>query len=397
MNPSVTRWVFVFFSYGCLFALGFLDNTRGPAFPSILRELGLSDSRGAWMFSSASITGFISAYACRWLLPRWGSLRILRLGLTLLMLGAAGVGTAHSFTWLIAGASCLGIGFGITGVAEHTLIQEHSPESQWRRLFSGLHSTYGFASLLAPLAYQWLASFGWSWDQIFLLFAAIPLSVLLAGVGLSGGLVRGALETGAKSSAPSREGQNDFKWQQLWVSLFVAGYLVGELSLGTRLVLYLQREQGLSAELAARALAGFFLLLFVSRFLLFLRPVTRWSSRSILLFCVSSSMVSYALGLWGWHWGFVLSGALMGPVFPVTVELIASQFGRESGSVLSLAMSVGTLAIVLMHNSLGLLSDQFGLQTALWLGPGCLAVAWLLLAVAMRPRDALLNARHQKA
>jgi MFS family permease len=228
MSPSVTRWVFVFFSYGCLFALGFLDNTRGPAFPSILRELGLSDSRGAWMFSSASITGFVSAYACRWLLPSWGSLRTLRLGLTLLTLGAAGIGTAHSFTWLIAGASCLGIGFGITGVAEHTLIQEHSPESQWRRLFSGLHSTYGFASLLAPLAYQGFASLGWSWDQIFLLSAAIPLSVLLAGVGLSGGRPVKASETGSTPSDQSHEKRNHLKWQQLWVSLFVAGYLVRE-------------------------------------------------------------------------------------------------------------------------------------------------------------------------
>lgn len=252
MHPLRTRWAYVLFAYFCLFALGFLDNARGPAFPSILSDLNLSDERGSWLFSAASITSFVASYSCRWVLPLSGSLWLLRLGLMIMAVGAAAIGQSESLLFLIFGSALLGFGQGVTAVSQHTLIQENSPESQWRRLFSGLHSTYGFASLLAPLGYAHLMGLGWHWSRVFLLFSAIPILVLLSSSLLA------ARRIPATPPVRHKVMGDSIGRQYFWVALFLGGYLVGELSISTRLVLLLQRGRGLAADQAAHALTGFF-------------------------------------------------------------------------------------------------------------------------------------------
>ncbi|MCB0385449.1 MAG: MFS transporter, partial [Bdellovibrionales bacterium] len=315
--------------------------------------------------------------SCRWILPLTGSLWLLRFGLMIMGVGAAAIGQSESLMFLIFGSALLGIGQGVTAVSQHTLIQENSPESQWRRLFSGLHSTYGFASLLAPLAFSNLMGMDWHWSRAFVVFSLIPMVVLASSGFLA------ARRVPATPPVRHKVMGDPVGRQYFWVALFLAGYLVGELSISTRLVLLLQRGRGFNPDQAAHALTAFFLLLFLSRLFFFVKPISRWTSRRILQFCLVSSFIAYALGLTGHSYWFVLCGAVMGPFFPVTMEMMASLFGVRSGHALSLAMSFGTFSIVLMHYGLGLLSDWFSLQSALWLGPLSLVISLVVLSTCV--------------
>ena len=375
MHPTKTLWAVVAFAYACLFAFGFLDNARGPAFPFILEDLDLTDTQGSWLFSATSITSFFASYSCRWILPVTGSLWALRIGLATMAVGVVGLGLADSLFTLVLAACLMGVGQGTNVVAQHTIIQESSPSHQWRRLFSGLHSTYGFASLLVPLMFGQLIGWDWAWSGIFVLFGLVPAAVLGWSFALP------ARKVPPVPPVRHQVAGDAVGWQYVWVSVFLAGYLVGELSITTRIVLLLQRDFGFAAETASHYLTGFFFCLFLSRLILFFKPITVLSSRRILQTCLLAGMSFYVLGLLHNPLWLVASGFVMGPCFPVTIEMLAQLFGIRSGHALSLAMSYGTLSVVIMHYGLGVLSDWVGLHSALWLGPTSLVIALLVLSI----------------
>lgn len=392
------RWSCVLFAYASLFALGFLDNARGPFFPLVLQDLHLTDTSGSWLFSVTSLLSFMASYSCRWLIPLAGSMRVLRGSLFFMGLGFVGLGLGGNYISVLVASGVLGIGQGIGSVAQHVLIQESSPESHWRRLFSGLHSNYGMASFLAPLIFSYAIGLKYPWTTIVLLFSGIPFVILIfslfhfsRGRGLQNSPIRSSPDKGIKGTEQesSSEGKGESKssvgFQRslcLWMAMILATYLVGELSLTTRMVLYLKRVTQWSDASSANALTCFFLLMFLSRLVFFVGPgPLKSSSRHVLLYCLIFSTLFYGLGL-SYHPVFlILCGLSLGPFFPVFIETIAQVFGKQASRAFSVAISFGTLMTVIMHYGLGRLSDEMGIQVALWLGPVALLFSFLILSI----------------
>lgn len=398
MRHMELRWSPVIFAYASLFSLGFLDNARGPFFPLVLQDLHLSDTSGSWLFSVTSLLSFMASYSCRWLIPLAGSMRVLRGSLFFMGLGFVGLGFGGSYSSVLVASGVLGIGQGIGSVAQHVLIQESSPESHWRRLFSGLHSIYGMASFLAPLIFAYAIGLHYPWNKIVFLFSGVPFVILIfslfhfsRGGGVRNSPIRSSSDecikgTGLESSSEGRGvGKSSGIFQRslsLWMAMILATYLVGELSLTTRMVLYLKRVTQWSDASAANALTCFFLLMFLSRLVFFLSPGSmNSSSRHVLSYCLISSTLLYGLGLSYHPFFLILCGLSLGPFFPVFIETIAQVFGKQASRAFSVAISFGTLMIVTMHYGLGRLSDDMGIQVALWLGPVSLLFSFLILSI----------------
>ena len=392
------RWSCVLFAYASLFALGFLDNARGPFFPLVLQDLHLTDTSGSWLFSVTSLLSFMASYSCRWLIPLAGSMRVLRGSLFFMGLGFVGLGLGGNYISVLVASGVLGIGQGIGSVAQHVLIQESSPESHWRRLFSGLHSNYGMASFLAPLIFSYAIGLKYPWTTIVLLFSGIPFVILIfslfhfsRGRGLQNSPIRSSPDKGIKGTEQesSSEGKGESKSSvgfqrilSLWMAMILATYLVGELSLTTRMVLYLKRVTQWSDASSANALTCFFLLMFLSRLVFFVGPgPLKSSSRHVLSYCLIFSTLFYGIGL-AYHPVFlILCGLSLGPFFPVFIETIAQVFGKQASRAFSVAISFGTLMTVIMHYGLGRLSDEMGIQVALWMGPVALFSSFLILSI----------------
>lgn len=366
-------WSYILVSYASLMALGWLDNVRGPYFPAIIDDLSVSDVESSYFFALPSFMAFAGSAFCNRLIPRIGALACLRLGLMLMGIAFVLFGVAQSFSMVLFDTVLFGLGFGTVAVAQNVAIQEGSAPEWRRRLFSGLHSMYGFASLVAPLMASFFSWLEWSWRLSFMVASVVPLTVAVVSFWVKSPVTskREAEDEAVKGlkPAPFLHG--------LYVALFVSAYMIGEVAISSRFVLYVRRTLDVSEGWAPLYLAGFFGLLFAGRITLFFLKMERLRSEAVMSVSLLSSIVFYVLGLWLSPWWLCLCGLTMAPFFPMAMDYISSLFGRASAQVISYTMAIGSLMVVFMHYSVGWLTELWGIQVALHLGPVTLSLVFL--------------------
>jgi len=77
----------------------------------------------------------------------------------------------------------------------------------------------------------------------------------------------------------------------------------------------------------------------------------------------------------------------LGPFFPITIDLMADEFGPFLEETLGLMVVVISVVLAIAHALLGAWSDAATLKQAFWLGPILLSAALVCLAMT-RPRMA---------
>lgn len=378
MTTAKTQWAYVLFAYASLLSLGFMDNLRGPYFPQILTDLQLGDIKGAYFFAVPSLVAFLVSFMTKSWAERFGSLWCIRIGLLLMGLGYIFIGKSEGFGWLLISTTFFGFGFGLISVAQNLSIQENSSETIRRRLFSGLHGMYGFSSLMAPVVASALFSFGVIWRHAFLWMALVPWIVFLAT------LSRPSVPLKIKESSEKIRISLIEHRHMLVVGFIISFYLMSEVSISSRMVLFLQREYAMAPELGSLYLAGFFLLLTSCRLALAFLSLHKWSSIKIIHISLLSSIVFSLLGLFYKPWLLCLSGLTMGPVFPVALDYISQKFGTKSSMAISYCVGLCSLMVVAMHYVVGSLTEAFGIRWALLVGPVGLAIVSLGLFLQER-------------
>ena len=370
------NWFYILVGYIGLFVYGLVENARGPVFPEILTEFGLSDSEGALFFVVSSTAALLNNVVFFRLMERIGTLRTMQAYSALQFVSLIGIGLAASFRQTLAGSLCLGICFGGLGIAVNLIVSEGSSPEKRRRALSGLHSMYGISSLLAPLLVTLLYEQGLSWREVLAAVAVGPALVLAVSFSRAGRIEPlAAKPDGAPKTAPARP------WRAaVFFSFVVALYVIAEVGASTRLVLYARREAGYSMEAANFLLSAFFMGLLLGRALLaiFHLPL---GSRAILVLSASTSLVCLSLGLTRDPAWMAASGLTMSVFYPTALSLVAERLGQGAGFATSMVIIFQSLGLVAMHAALGALSDGFGLGKALWMGPVCLALALLLLSL----------------
>ena len=365
-------------AFGVVFAMGLVDNARGPAYPAILGHFRASATAGSLMFAVASIGSVIVSWTGRAWLVRFGALPSARLFAALLAVGCVGIGAAGCLSLGLPGlvAASLVFGVGATGcsVCGNALVGFGSAPRHRRRLLSGLHAMYGASSLIAPLIVAYGARAGLDWRRVFFALAAVPL-VLAALAFAVRPRARVAAETPRTDAAPAPR-----RGEAVAACALLALYVVAEVGLSTRLPQLIEDHWRWAPEQAAWCLSGFFALLLAGRtaFALIRFPGSsvRWLAIS-----ASVSLVVSAVGLFTHPAVLALNGLTMSIFFPTAMAWIQERFGVNADRMIPSAIAAVGLALVISHFGVGALTDAVGIRNALLVGPVCLIGVLVLLRV----------------
>lgn len=384
MNEQNSKlyWPYIICGYASLFALGLLDNARGPYYADIGVELGLTDSKTSFIFVMASFMAFLMGMITNWFIHHFNLLNLIRFGHLTMAAGFFALSRIYDFTSLVLATSLFGVGFGLINVGENILIFEGAPVAVRRKFISGLHSVYALASLLGPLVISIFISNGVTWRQGFAWFSTIPLLAF-------------AMTYMAKIQSPQVAEENrrrdEVSWQTNLAGVALGFYVLAEILLSSRLVVYLRRIKDMSPELAAQVLALFFIFVLVGRTAFTFLDLRKYSSRQIMLSCLIFSIVTNVLGLiWSPYW-LVLCGLCMAPMFGVGVTFVSELYPLNPNRAIANALSVNAIMIVAMHFVVGYVTQTTGIQTAMVAGPVLMLISWLILKLEPWKSNATAN------
>lgn len=370
-------WPCILVSYFSLMALGLADNIRGPLFPEVLRVFGLSDGAGSWMFALGSMFGVLGSLSSGWFFRRWDRVQTLRLSQVMLTVGCLGMGAAPNFFVLLFFAAILGFSFGLMGVCQNVLATVGAAGHRRRQVMSGLHSMYGLASFMAPLLVAFSAPYFESWRAPFFLAALAPVAVLLYS--------HFRIPVEPPHAEPDKGSAHHLtplsakrRWGSIWLGAALACYTLCEILISSRLALFLRRESTADLSSSSLAVTLFFLLLLIGRLAsAFLHIPLKLKTQAVL--SLGSSLALLCWGLLGQMEAFVLCGLTMAVIYPVLVALLAEEFPHHLNQVMGTLLALQSAFVVVMHLSVGWMTDKFGIHSAFLIGPVALLVSIFLV------------------
>ncbi len=367
MARTKIHWAFILLAYLTLFSQSILDNARGPAYPNILETFDFSAARGAYLFALASLAGLMANVGARWWLPRFDVVTGSAIALLLMALGSFLFGLSPSYgPWLLDFSSLvIGLGMGAGNVAMNLLIARGAPVSHRRRLYSGLHSIYGLGSLSAPLMLSFYFAADGTWFGFFQWLALLPAAVMVISLFNRRHLIDDQI-TEKKTRAPLTAPVPllpRFAYGQVF-GLYVAS----EIIISTRLVIYLNSAHAISLEDARMALSVFFLSLLLGRFLFTVIPLQGSSQRWLLLSC-ATTIAMYLIAQTFHPFVLALTGLSMSYFYPVAMDWLAKKFPHGLEWMTASVLTSISLMLVIMHLGFGMITDHFGIETAMGFVP----------------------------
>jgi len=374
-NESVTFTVVV----ACLslFALGWMDNARGPFFPLFLDATGESSSRGAMFFALTSFVAILSSAAAGKILKSLGLRKLLILGAVAMGSSPFGLVWVSDLRGALITAFLFGLGLGWIAVGQNILISLVENVALKKRLFSLLHCFYALAAMTAPLSILKLKAF-LPWNQLLLGVTVLTAPFLLMAFFLKKGK---AIQDVKSEPAPPI---TDF-WVAVWIG-FLSFYVSAELILTTRLVLFIEEGMGFSFAVSSNHLFLFFLAMFLVRVLFFLIHFKQ-SSIKILIVCLVSALGFFVLGYTQSTYFFSMLGACMGPVFPLVMDEMSRMWPKRFDVLVSRAIALSSLFVVTAHMGVGKLTDLYGISTAMYSVPVLLTCALGVLTLALTKKQ----------
>jgi fucose permease len=369
---------YILFSYLCLFCLGLLDNSRGPLYPQILNHFNMEPKMGSFLFSSSALSSFFIALFASRIIKRFALIKPSQLGILFFSLSAFCMGLAPATNLgvglLIIGSLLLGLGVGIHSVSLNLIISENTTISARRRVFAGLHSMYGVASLLCPLVIGITVGKYLSWQDYFLIIGSFLLIFLLLSFFIKD----------TKKIDHNLKQSKAILSRPLWpMGMLFSCYVCAEVLLSSRLVYYLTDYKKISAEDSSFHLSLFFSLLLLGRVLFAIIPI-RIKTLTLLKYSSALAMASVLLGIIYYPLALSIAGLFMSYFFPCAMDYVGRYFNdKEIDQAFSKVMILVTAGLVVLHFSFGQLTSLFGVQYSIWLIPSLLLFVMYILLVKL--------------
>ncbi|MBT3983021.1 MAG: MFS transporter [Bacteriovoracaceae bacterium] len=355
-------WTHLILAYFSLFALGIIDNGRGPIYPFIINFFHLTKFEASLFFSLASLSSLVANITAPFWINKKSSLYWMRV--FLLVLGLAPIQLGFSSIYfsglgvIIFNSLVLGLGLGGIGLVMNILAAQSSTIEYRKRAFSGLHSMYGISSFLSPFLFNLFLEKGADWRWFSVSTGILPI----LGFFLSFLITEKKLEI----SSDKKDFQLSFKKCMPFVMLF-SFYVSSEILLSSRLVILLVEEFGLATKLANNYLSGFFFFLFSGRILFSFLSI-KVSNKLMLYLSTATTFCLFVIGEWfRLPIAFSLCGLSMSYFFPFGMDWVTCEFGEKSGIVVGWIMTGIGISLFLVHGFFGFLSDSFGVSKAFYI------------------------------
>lgn len=366
-------------AYMSLLILGLMDNIRGPFYPDVLHDLSLNSTRGSIFFAAASFAALGGNFLGSFLLGKFTAHGLMNFSVIGLGFGFWLIGRSFDFASMVIFCSVFGIHFGMLNVSQNVVVQKNAGTEYRRRIFNGLHGMYGLAALVAPLLASLFLSFGWNWKASFS-FVGICSGII--GMAF---LLRGWKWDQVRVVAHDDDQTPVFKFSLgLLLALALGFYVVAELALSTRFPLWVREVYGFTPQQGNAYMAMFCGGLFVSRMVFTFVPFARFSNVFVLSMSAFLGLIVFSLGLIFHPLFAAASGIFMGPFYPVIMDEMSRRCGAKASKVIGWSITLASMFIVAMHFTLGILTDIFGIERALWFGPTSLSFSLLVLLLIAR-------------
>ncbi len=355
--------LYLVISYCSLFLLGLLDNIRGPLFPEMIQEFGLSHGHGSWFFALASffgmVGGFVSHYAMKWV-PVY---LMFVVSFVCLGTGSLLISQASQFEVVLSGAFFFGWAFGFLAVVQNLWVSQSTLPQHRSRYLTFLHTMYGLASFVAP----YLALVGSNWRTPFFvvmfLSYAFALSVFFFKLP---NITNRTISSDDGSNDPTAPPDQNGGHSMWYMGILFAGYIAIELLVGSRMPTLLREAFEMSKSSASEYLSTFFLGLLGGRLLYLFYPIHNFYFVPISFFLSAASMLG---GLYIHPWLLPLTGLFFGPIYPLLMSKTAELFPHHTGHAMSICIGMSSFLVVCMHLGVGILSDTIGIKSTFLLVP----------------------------
>jgi len=359
--------------------LGLADSLRGPLFPDLLAAFHLDNSVGSLFFSVSSAMTLPGGYLAGRILAQKGQKPALLLATALLAFSLAGYAFAPQFSILMFFVVIFGIALGMSGVAQNVMVIESAPAGRLQQFQSGLHTCYGLASFLAPLAVTYLQRATGKWQSPFLLACLLHGFLLLVLVFAPFGRTHKVGSQSDLSQEPLKERRTTY-----YFAILAACYVALEIQYSTRIVQFVRSEGHWSAESANLLNTLYFAAMFAGRgIFIFWRPRLRISLQMAL--SLAAGLLAGVAGVWLHPYFLAAVGICVAPFYPLSMTLMGKIFPRQVGHVASTMIALTGATVVMMQSLFGLLADFFSLPIAMSVGTAFGLIAlWMLLRLPKR-------------
>ena len=349
-----------------------IGGTLAPRIPAIKSELGLGDGQLGIALTGFAAGLFAGTRIAAWLVDRYGSRRVVQVGLPLLAVGLAGPALAGGLATLTIALVPFGILAGLVDVAMNA--QAVQVERAARRpIMSSLHGFWSVGLLASSGIASGLAAAGVS-VRTNLVVAAAVLTVL--SLLVPRGLLR---DVRSERTRDSRRGRVALAVVALGIIGFCS--FLGEGAAADWSGVYLHEDAGSSAALAALAFTAFAVGMVLSRF-----SADRLSARFGPVAVVRTGGIVAGLGLAvglaivevpAVLVAFALLGLGLAPIVPT----VFSAAGNLSGGswALGWVVTMSYVGMVLGPAVIGAVAHGVGLRAGLVI-PAALALVAAALA-----------------
>jgi MFS family permease len=376
LSPSRARAAvfLVFFVHGAVFA------SWVARIPAVKGELGLSDAGLGLVLLCGTFGGVLALPAAGWVVARTGSRTTVELGqpayallLVTLALAPTPVALAAGFFLFGAAASAIDVAMNAHGIAVERLLE--------RPILSSFHAGWSLGGLAGAGAGAGAAGLGIGpgWH-----FAGAALALGATGVAASRRLLPASADRGEGPTGLRRPPR-----RLLPLAVLAFAGLFAEASAADWSAVYIDGPLRASEAVAALGFTCFAVAMTVFRFAGDrltdrLGPVAVVRAGGVaacggLAFALAVGHPAAALA------GFALMGAGLAALVPIVFRAAGTMAGISPGAGIAALSTVGYAAFMVGPPTIGLLSEAFGLDNALWLVVALLA---LLLPLAQTARPA---------
>lgn len=319
--------------------VGIVNTLLGPILPALSAKWSMNDSQAGHLFAVLAVGGMLGAAVSGWLLGRFGAIRLLVTGFSLM---AASLVCLSLSGWALGLSAifCCGISLGLINPTTNLLIGEIHNERRAAAM-NFVNFTWGVGATIGPLLIAWLG--GNNQIGLPLQMLAVLLVVIVVLIALCRSI----------SVSPEEQTQTTANWREwsktyvLLTAALIFCYVGTETATGGWLASYAKRLNTQSDSYWAISQSIFWAGLLAGRALapLALKGLTE---RHLLLLCAFINLLGSGFILFSGTLTYIIIGASlaglgMSAIFPTTLALFTEYCGAAANRITGLMFLLGSL------------------------------------------------------
>jgi fucose permease len=306
--------------------VGIVNTLLGPILPTLSSKWNLNDSQAGYLFVAQAIGAMMSAAASGYLIARFGVIRVLVTGFTL-MAGSLSCLSLSSWAVGLLAIFCCGVSLGLTNPTINLLVAEIHQERRAAAI-NLVNFAWGVGAASGPLLVAALGGDGRMSLPLLLLAGLLFITALLIALCQSVSVSTPSQTVTSATSASWRDASGAYV---MLTGALIFCYVGTETATGGWLASYAQRLNTSSDTNWAITQSVFWVALLLGRAAAPL-ALRRLTERRLLLLCAFTSLLGSGVILSsetssGIFIGASLTGLGMSAIFPTTIALFTEHCG----------------------------------------------------------------------